>query len=126
MNTILQQRIEEAAENHEEYYNVGEEHGYLYTHKGDIKGAVIYGATFALQNQWIGVEDELPTEKVIIAKLSKGFCGKDNCYEILHRIAKEHIDLRHPDGYYDSCGENVPTSAITHWAPIPEMKGGEK
>lgn len=126
MNEILQKRIEEAAENHEQCYNVGEEHGYLYTHKGDIKEAVIYGADFALQNQWISVVEALPEENRIIAKLSKSFCNKDDCYEILNRIKKEYIDLRHPDGYYDLCGENVPTSAITHWMPIPQLEGGEK
>ena len=47
-------------------------------------------------------------------------------YEILHRIAKEYVDLKHPDGYYDLCGENVPTSAITHWMLIPQLKGGEE
>lgn len=81
---------------------------------------------FALQNQWISVEEALPEENRIIALLSKNYCGKDNCYEILHRIAKEYVDLKHPDGYYDLCGENVPTSSITHWMLIPQLKGGEE
>lgn len=111
MNEILQQRIEEAA------------------HEFDKEGLrVIFenGANFILNNLWISVEEALPEEKRIIAKISTDFCGKDDCYEILHRIAKEHIDLRHPDGYYDCCGESVPTSAITHWMAIPPIEGGEK
>lgn len=97
----------------------------------DCKGCVamenaIETGIFALQNQWISVEEVLPEEDIILALLSKRFCGRDNCYEILHRIAKKHIDLRHPDGYYDPCGENVPTLAITYWVPIPQLKGGEK
>lgn len=89
-------------------------------------GDFINGARWALQNQWISVGEALPTEKVVIAKLSNDFCGKDDCYEILHRIAKGYIDLKHPDGYYDSFGENVPTNAITHWMKIPQLKGGEE
>lgn len=118
MNTILQQRIEEAAkEIGKKFYFIG-----MNPNKAAYEAAIQMGNKI-LQNQWISVDEELPTEKRIIAKLSKSFCGKDNCYEILHHIAKEHIDLKHPDGYYDCCGENVPMSAITHWMQIPTLKG---
>ena len=36
--------LKEAAEKCEAYYDVGEEHGYLCTHRGDIKDAFIAGA----------------------------------------------------------------------------------
>jgi hypothetical protein len=36
--------LEEIAEKVESYYDVGEEHGYLYCHRGDIKDAVMTGA----------------------------------------------------------------------------------
>lgn len=123
MNEILQKRIEEAAE---EYAKQFEQVGYDDDQIDTIEESVVYGSTFALQNQWISVEEALPEENRIIAKLSKSFCNNDNCYEILCRIAKEHVDLKHPDGYYDLCGENVPTSAITHWMVIPSLEGGGK
>ena len=109
MNEILQKRIEEAT-------NI------MFGHQAIATEAMKY----ILQHLWISVEEALPEENRIIAKLSKSFCNKDNCYEILCRIAKEYVDLKHPDGYYDLCGENVPTSAITHWMPIPSLEGDEK
>ncbi|MBP5722047.1 MAG: DUF551 domain-containing protein [Bacteroidales bacterium] len=115
MNEIQQKRIEEAAENHEQCYNVGEEHGYLYTHKGDIKEAVIYGATFALQNQWISVEEGLPE----VNKLVFG-CVND-----------EGIPQAVGMAYYDEYGgwhysDEEETSLITHWMPIPSLEGGKE
>lgn len=131
MNEILQKRIEEAADEYIETAidsgenNFVDEGGMPLFDDDYVKYTYIEAATFALQNQWISVSEALPEENRIIAKLSKSFCNKDNCYEILCRIAKEYVDLKHPDGYYDLCGENVPTSAITHWIPIPQI-GGEK
>ena len=34
----------EKAEEYEGNFDVGEEHGYLYTHRGDIKEAFLFGA----------------------------------------------------------------------------------
>lgn len=113
MNPILQKRIEEAAENHEQCYNVGEEHGYLYTHKGDIKEAVIYGATFALQNQWISVEEALPKDKTKVFVIVKTPVG------IVHR-ADYHIN----DYWYMS--RYSPEEIVTHWMEIPSLKGGKE
>lgn len=114
MNEILQQRIEEAAENHEQFYNVGEEHGYLYTHKGDIKEAVIYGATFALQNQWISVEEALPNyeEDVLVRNAIDD-------YFVTYR-SEDSVD-RDEYGFV-----NYHPVKITHWMPIPSLKGGEQ
>ena len=82
------------------------------------------GATYALQNQWISVEEALPTENRIIARLSESFCGTKDCIEVLHFC--ERYGLTSPKGYYDLCGEEVPTNAITHWMSIPSLEGGEK
>ena len=118
INKVLQNRIEEAAEKHEQCYNVGEEHGYLYTHKGDIKEAVIYGATLALQNQWISVEEALPEIKEhfmsedVLCKYSDGSMGFDYLKEnIFGQQRFEH-----------ECEESV----VTHWMLIPQLKGGEQ
>ncbi len=86
----------------------------------------VAGATYALSHQWISVDKELPTEKRILAKLSPSFCGREDYLEILNRIPIEMVDLKPPLGYYDCCGESVPTSAITHWMEIQSLEGGEE
>lgn len=114
MNEILLKRIVKSAENHEQRYNVGEEHGYLYTHKGDIKEAVIYGAIFALQNQWISVDEVLPEfQQDVVVTNSEGdywtaWRSNENC---------EHKDN---NGFV-----NYGIGEITHWMPIPRLEGGE-
>ena len=121
MNTILLKRIVEAAENNEQRYNVGEEHGYLYTHKGDIKGAVIYGAIFALQNQWISVEEALP-EKMKDKNYSKYVLARQEYYEHeYHVIARYDYNFK----MWVSTTYFKP-EFITHWMPIPSLEGGEE
>lgn len=115
---IYAKRIEEAAHQYIQSDAVAPENMKL------AFGDFINGARWTLQNQWISVEEALPTENRILAKLSPSFCGSEDYLEILHRIPIEMVDLKHPLGYYDSCGENVPTNAITHWAPIPSLEGG--
>ena len=125
MNTILQKRIEEVAENHEQCYNVGEEHGYLYTHKGDIKEAVIYGADFALQNQWISVEEALPEydEDVFVRFISR-FPNNTDEFEVGYCTRWRTLD---ESVKTDSKGFSIiGDMEITHFMPIPEMKGGEE
>ena len=41
--------LDEAAQKVEDYYDVGDEHGYLYCHRGDIKDAFIAGAKWQYQ-----------------------------------------------------------------------------
>ena len=43
--------LESYAQRVEDYYDVGEERGYLCTHRGDIKNAVIAGAEWAMHYQ---------------------------------------------------------------------------
>ena len=125
MNTILQKRIEEASIRYS-CANPSEFDNGMYN-QTDLEWAYEAGATYALQHQWISVEEALPKEQRILARLSGSFCGRKDYVEVLYRILQENVDLRHPDGYYDIGGENVPTSAITHWMPIPPIsEGGEK
>ena len=42
--------LESYAQTIEDYYDVGEEKGYLYTHRGDIKNAVITGAKWGAKH----------------------------------------------------------------------------
>lgn len=120
MNEILLKRIAKEAHKYIQSDAVEPENMQL------AFGDFINGAKWILKNQWISVKEALPTENRILAKLSSSFCGREDYLEILHRIPIEMVDLKHPDGYYDSCGENVPTSAITHWMQIPSLKGGEE
>lgn len=115
MNEILQKRIEEAARDYSDHNYIDE---------GVEVPAFIEGADFALKNQWISVEEALPKENRIIARLSESFCGTKDCIKVLHFC--ERYGLTSPEGYYDLCGENVPTNAITHWMMIPTINKEEK
>ena len=124
INKVLQNRIEEAAEKHEQCYNVGEEHGYLYTHKGDIKEAVIYGATLALQNQWISVEEALPPyDKAVIGMdYMPELTWDDQTIIFVHRS-------NNPEVVTDKnkfCVYPPSFCKVTHWMPIPSLEGDEK
>lgn len=125
MNEILQQRIEAAVKKTACPQCVFNDGGTC-NNDDDCKlfDDFVGLMTFALQNQWVSVNEALPKENRIIARLSESFCGTKDCIEVLHFC--ERYGLTSPEGYYDLCGENVPTSAITHWMPIPEMKGGEE
>lgn len=115
MNEILQQRIEEAAE---EYANSTTSNLLnVFETTGRFEG-FNQGAKFALQNQWISVEEALPPirEKDIgnrswsdwVLIMTYKEVALMDCYAF-HR--KEWINN----------GNDV-----THWMHIPELKGGEK
>ena len=84
-----------------------------------IEKAVIYGATFALQNQWISVDEALPKdfEKVFFRAVGKndavcygtGYVAKEDWYTDIQSIEQDRFKFE-----------------ITHWMPIPELKGDEK
>ena len=54
----LPSNLDEAAQKVEDYYDVGEEHGYLYCHRGDIKDAFKAGAEW-MAGQGISCECEI-------------------------------------------------------------------
>ena len=60
--------------------------------------------------QW---STEKPHGSIIVAKLTKDFCWKDDSYEILFYQQKLGY-------YYDYNGEEIPLSAIEKWALIEE------
>ena len=96
MNTILQKRIEEAA------MQVPFERG--------TRESFRDGATFALQNQWISVDEGLPDfQQDVVVTNSKGdywiaWRSNDNC---------EHKDN---NGFV-----NYGIGEITHWAEIQKF-----
>lgn len=56
----LPEDLEEAAQKVEDYYDVGEEHGYLCCHRGDIKNTFIGGAKWQreqIMDEWLKDRD---------------------------------------------------------------------
>ena len=93
MNNIIQEKIKKEAE------------GY-----GKLAPAFIEGARFALNNQWINVNERLPSEE------------KDGLsIKVLVVSTKGKIDFSRYD--YNMKGWISPVLDIifTHWFPIPEL-----
>lgn len=114
MNTILQKRIEEAAEKicctdypFESIRNCKE---------CIEKENAIKTATFALQNQWISVEEGLPEEDI-----PNCFVAYKAMNMVLYSTGSYEKD--NDEWYVDGVGFNV---EVTHWMPIPSLEGGEE
>ena len=114
MNTILQKRIEEAAYRESSIYDITaikESNAAYY--------AAIKVATFALQNQWISVEEALP--EVDGHGYSKPVLVMDDTNELLVSTYSK---------IYDKWNVVGPVSyhrlVVTHWMSIPSLEGGEK
>ena len=108
MNEILQNRIEKAKKEYEDS---------LALPKWDIKEIhgidFMNGATFALQNQWISVDEALPDEDEQVIVMSEIGTVEQMKY---HNKAFYHLK-----GSIIKDGEK-----ITHWIEIPSLKGYEK
>lgn len=122
MNTILQKRIEEAAKRYCQDMN--------YMLPFDTKpsletltamAAFTQGAEYGLQNQWISVDEELPTER-----------DKEDEQYSTNVFARTKDCIRY--AYYDFYNESWCSveggyrfgGDVTHWMPIPSLEGGEK
>ena len=110
MNEILQKRIEEAAHEYIQSDAVAPENMQI------AFGDFINGAKWALQNQWISVDEALPEEEF------------DDGYEFVLVIVKEDEETLYYDTDYISNGkwELHNSDKVTHWMPIPPLKGVEK
>ena len=122
MNEILQQRIEEAAE---EYANSTTSNLLnVFETTGRFEG-FNQGATFALQNQWISVEEDLPPyDKDVFVRFVSRFQNNPNEYEVGYCTrcrTKDETVLTDKKGF-----SIIGNMEIKHWMPIPEMKGGEE
>ena len=92
MNNIIQEKIKKEAE------------GY-----GKLAQAFIEGAEFALNNQWISVNERLPPEE------------KDGLpIKVLVVSTKGKIDLSRYDYATNGWISPVLDIIFTHWFPIPE------
>lgn len=90
-------------------------------HYEDLKTCFVEAAIFALQNQWISVEEALPDKghEVLVAilntKTNTHFFGFD-------AIVDDSLFLRDKNGFTI----DVDYHKITHWMFIPQLKGGEQ
>ena len=118
MNTILQKRIEEAANiTVQNLYDCARQMRNPEVSKYDegyldaiaLQGDFLFreGANYALSNQWISVEEALPEENGI--------------YFVLINSKAPHITT-----FTDKWNIGNNTYNITHWMKIPSLKGGEK
>lgn len=130
MNTILQKRIEEAAKKTACPQCVFNDGGTC-NNDDDCKlfDDFVGLMTFALQNQWISVEEALPKcDKYHLAMYEDGGIIVAKYKNETWWWQDGFVVGRNTEGdlmYSSSC--EVPSGLITHWMPIPEMKkGGEK
>jgi hypothetical protein len=116
MNEILQKRIEEAAEQYSVSWRKnpdGSESKELFPVAAERSFKA--GATFALQNQWISVDEALPKESgdyLVIVKQS----SDSEAY--FHEISTYNAT----DNIWFYVGKLI----VTHWAPIPSLEGGRE
>lgn len=104
MNEILHKRIEEAAFQESSMYDTIQEKNAAYSTGMKI-------ATFALQNQWISVKDELP-------KPPKG----EDILVIARSDDSIYIASYADDGWIiDFEGKSIKCNFIKYWMPIPEL-----
>ena len=110
MNTVLQKRIGEAANDFD---------------KESSRVIFENGANFILNNLWISVEEDLPPyddrlKTISIDVIVRNEYGKatsawyDYANKVWHLL------------YGEIAGDDVLDSKITHWMPIPSLEGGEE
>ena len=106
MNEILQKRIEEAAHQYIQSDAVKPENMQL------AFGDFINGAKWALQNQWISVEEALPQDNKVVFYKALSEKGT-KCYGSAYVFNKEwYSDISSAAQYYYHF-------KITHWMNIP-------
>ena len=82
---------------------------------GQLAPAFLEGAKFALENQWISVEDDLPCNHEELIDPNKPYFT----FYVLALLADSfpHITKM----VKSSTGEWVWTSDVIHWMPIPKL-----
>ena len=115
MNTILEQRIEEAAKKYAAKIEEQNPNSEAY----NIDGNFIAGATFALQNQWISTSESLPPLEEASSNVSIGVIAYTS--EGVIRYAYYHHYLQQ----WFSAETSTRIDNVTKWMFVPE-EGGEK
>lgn len=106
---IYDKRIEEAARECDYQYEKEER-------------AFISGGNYALKNQWISVEEELPTldEKY---DFSERYIVRTQNNEI--KVMRIFRNIAWCDIYRGGAYIPFEKDIVTHWMPIPSLEGGE-
>lgn len=73
VGSSLPSELDDAAQKVEDYYDVGEEHGYLYCHRGDIKDAFKAGAEW-MAGQGVTEEYDVDEDGIFLDSDSLGVC----------------------------------------------------
>ena len=112
---IYKQRIEEAANEYIQLDAVAPENMQL------AFGDFINGAKWILQNQWISVEEALPTErdKEDEQYSTNVFARTKDC------IRYAYYDF-YNESWYSVEGDYRFGGDVTHWMCIPSLEGGEE
>lgn len=76
------------------------------------------GANFALQNQWISVDEELPKQENERQFFSKDILFRENSSVYFGWYDFEEKYFRNSIG--------CTFTRVTHWMPIPTLEGGEE
>ena len=86
---------------------------------GILSPEFIEGAKFALENQWISVDEDLPCQhEELLSKEKEGYTGLVMAYT---NIGVIFISMRkYNDGWKWETSNYFPKIIITHWMPIPE------
>lgn len=115
---IYNKRIKEAAYEESSTYDLTE-----IKESNAAYNAAIKVATFILQNQWISVEEALPTldEK---NDFSERYIVKTN--EGAIKVMRIFKNIAWCDIFDGRAFIPFEKKIVTHWMPIPEMKGGEE
>ena len=87
---------------------------------GILSPEFIEGAKFALENQWISVDEDLPCQhEELLSKEKEGYTELVMAYT---NIGVIFISMRkYNDGWKWETSNYFPKIIITHWMPIPEL-----
>lgn len=87
---------------------------------GQLAPVFLEGAEFALENQWISVEEDLPcNHEELLSKEKEGYTESVMAYTNIGVIL---ISMRkYNDGWKWETSNYFPRIIITHWLPIPEL-----
>ena len=125
MNTILQKRIEEAGREHyaKSYSPFADPYEESKEFENDCY-CFKEGATFALQNQWISVEEDLPPyDKAVIGMdYMPELDWDDQTIIFVHRSDNPNV-VTDKNKF---CVYPPSFCKVTHWMEIPSLEGGEE
>lgn len=118
MDTILQKRIIDKA-NAIINFNLVDLNDLVDRH--DLFKMLIEIAAFTLKNQWISVEEALPKEEGDYNVMIEHDIYDSDGIFLRHEVSYDTYLYQPQYGGWESAINNV-----THWMPIPSLKGSDK